>query len=347
MIVLPTRQALNYFWNFGSLLGIILIIQVGTGLILALIFSCRTDSFNIINWIIREDLFLFRWLHLNGASVFFLIIYLHILRGIIFSSYRLYKVWLTGVIIYVVSVATAFIGYVLPWGQISFWAATVITGLFSVLPYGTNIVIYILRGFYVNQLTLTSFYALHFLLPLLIIVIVIFHLQYLHETGSSSKLIISYRRKVYFDQYFSHKDLINIIFLLLFGIIVLKRPYLSADHENFIEANPIISPLEIKPEWYFLWLYAVLRSIPNKVGGVVIIVLTLISLPLISIAKKMKRSFSVFLGFIIVYIFIWLSWIGGNPVEDPFLAVGQFGVVVYFRIVTIILLIYSSSLIKV
>jgi len=286
-----------------------------------------------------------RLLHANGASLFFFSIYLHIGRGIYFNSYVLTFTWLRGIIIFLISMITAFLGYVLPWGQISYWGATVITNLLSAAPYvGPNLVEWIWGGFSVNNATLTRFFSLHYLLPFVIARLVIIHLVFLHEQKSSNPLGIQISSdKIPFHPYFSLKDIVRaliIIFLLFF--INKTNPYLLIDPENFVPANPLVTPTHIQPEWYFLFAYAILRSIPNKLGGVIgLLIRILIMLPL-GITKKSFQNSKKELKFISFWsftiIFLILTWLGIKPVEEPFLTLGIIFTAAYFMWFIIILL---------
>jgi ubiquinol-cytochrome c reductase cytochrome b subunit len=282
---------------------------------------------------------LLRNIHANSRSLFFLCIYLHIGRGLYYGSYTLKKTWNIGVLIYILAIATAFIGYVLPWGQIRFWAATVITNLLSAIPYiGTSIVQWVWGGFAVRNATLNRLFAFHFLLPFIITALVIIHLLFLHETGSNNPLgINSDIRKIPFHPYYTVKDAVGFAALLtILGIICLYAPHIFSDPENFIPANPISTPLHIKPEWYFLWAYAILRTVPNKLGGVIALLLGVLVLflpPLIGNQHARRITFypwnkNLFWAF--VTNFILLSWIGARPVEEPFIGIGQFLTLFYF-----------------
>jgi len=337
-------------WNFGSILGICLTIQISTGLFLRIhYYSSRELAFISIRHIIRDvnGGWLTRITHANGARIFFIRLYIHIARGIYFNSYNLIHVWLIGVSISLLTIATAFLGYVLPWGQISFWGATVITNLFSAIPYfGTEIVYWLWGGFAVGEPTLSRFFALHFILPLIIAFFVVIHLLFLHQTGSNNPLGISRNTdKVSFHPYFSNKDLVGFIFITLgLLLIVLILPWILGDTENFICANPLLTPVHIQPEWYFLFAYAILRSIPNKLGGVVALALAVIILyflPLKSQDLSVSSSFSPFkklLWWWFLAFIILLTWIGARPVETPFLEIGQLCTIIYFRFYFLVLI---------
>nr|YP_009773275.1 cytochrome b [Meitanaphis microgallis]QIZ12423.1 cytochrome b [Meitanaphis microgallis] len=342
MINLPTPTSISFMWNFGSLLMICLINQILTGLFLA--FHYKTDmnlAFqSIINmhrninfgWLIRS-------FHANGASMFFIMIYIHISRGIYMNSFNFKMTWIIGVILLLITMMTAFVGYVLPWGQMSFWGATVITNLLSAIPYlGNSIVIWIWGGFSINNATLTRFFSIHFILPFIIIMFTFIHLFFLHLTGSNNPLgINSNFDKITFSPYFIIKDLIGlIIFMWMFMILALIFPYLLNDHNNFIMANPMITPNHIQPEWYFLFSYSILRAIPNKLGGVLALlmsILILLIMPLLNNKKFLTIKFypiNKILFWLFIMTFIILTWIGMQPVEYPFIKMGQIFTLIYF-----------------
>ena len=339
---LPTPSNIRVIWNFGSLLGLCLIFQLLTGLFLAIHYTSDTSlAFESVRHIIRDVNFgwTLRIFHANGASFFFLAAYLHISRGIYFSSYSNTHVWVSGTSILLLLIATAFLGYVLPWGQISFWGATVITNLFSAIPsIGADIVFWLWGGFAVNQPTLSRFFALHFFLPFLIAGIVGVHLLFLHQKGSSNPLGLNRGvDKLLFHPYFSWKDLIGFaIFALIFFYLCTINPWLLGDPENFIPANPLVTPIHIQPEWYFLFAYAILRSIPNKLGGVIALVASvaiLYILPIfkIKIFKSLRFNLRVKkLLWRLFRILFLLTWIGARPVEDPYIFIGQFTTLIYF-----------------
>lgn len=342
IISLPSPSNINILWNFGSLLGLCLGIQIVTGLFLAIHYARDASlAFKSIIHICYDVNYgwLIRTLHANGASIFFVCLYIHTGRGIYFGSYRYIHTWNIGVIIMLLTIATAFLGYVLPWGQISFWGATVITNLLSAIPYcGTMIVEWLWGGFAVRNPTLSRFFALHFLLPFIIAALVLVHLIFLHETGSNNPLGINRRfDKIPFHPYFSIKDLVGFIIALIFLIILrIQTPYLLGDPDNFIPANPMSTPAHIKPEWYFLFAYAILRSIPNKLGGVVALVASIVILfvlPLTFLSKFRALQYYPFnkiLFWTFISIFSLLTWIGARPVEEPFIIIGQLTTFLYF-----------------
>jgi len=342
LVDLPAPNNISIWWNYGSLLGLCLGIQIVTGLFLSIHYVPNIEiAFSSVTHISRDVNYgwIIRAIHANGASIFFFFLYLHIGRGIYYGSYNLTETWNIGIILFILTMATAFIGYVLPWGQIRFWGATVITNLFSAIPYiGKTLVEWLWGGFAVDNATLNRFFAIHFLLPFVIAAIAFLHLVFLHQTGSTNPLgINSDRDRIPFHNYYSTKDLTGfIIALTLFIIIVLFTPSLLTDPENFLLANPLVTPIHIKPEWYFLWVYAILRSIPNKLGGVLalfIAILILFILPLSRNIKKQRITFyplTQLIFWILVASWLILTWIGGRPVEDPYIIIGQSFTVLYF-----------------
>ena len=343
LIDLPAPANLSIWWNFGSLLGLCLIVQIITGLLLAIDYSPHINlAFSSVAHISRDVNYgwLLRNIHANGASAFFLCLYLHIARGLYYGSFLFLETWNLGVVILILTIATAFIGYLLPWGQIRFWGATVITNLFSAIPYiGKSLVEWLWGGFGVANPTLTRFFALHFLLPFVIAALRVIHLLFLHQTGSNNPLgLNSNTSKVPFHIYYTTKDSVGFI-ILLSGLLMTAFffPNLLTDPENFIPANPLVTPVHIKPEWYFLWAYAILRSIPNKLGGVVAIFAALLILfitPLIN-HNNIRRGNAFYplnqlLFWSLVTTTILLTWIGGCPVEAPYETLGQFFTLRYF-----------------
>nr|BBV24589.1 cytochrome b [Cynops pyrrhogaster] len=346
---LPTPSNISYWWNFGSLLGICLITQIITGLFLAMHYTADTQSaFSSVAHICRDvnHGWLMRNIHANGASFFFICIYLHIGRGLYYGSYMFKETWNIGVVLLLLVMATAFVGYVLPWGQMSFWGASVITNLLSAIPYvGGSLVEWVWGGFSVDKATLTRFFAFHFLLPFLIAGVSMIHLLFLHETGSNNPTgIPSNQDKISFHPYFSYKDLLGFMLALLILVLIsLIVPNLLVDPENFIPANPLMAPPHIKPEWYFLFAYAILRSIPNKLGGVVALLMSILILmfvPMLHTSKQrslMFRSTSQTLFWLLVANTLILTWIGGMPVESPFTEIGQIASVLYFLLFIIMI----------
>lgn len=355
-IDLPTPANISAWWNFGSLLGVCLIAQIATGLFLAMHYTADTSlAFSSIAHICRDvnNGWLLRNLHANGASFFFICIYFHIGRGLYYGSYLYKETWNIGVILLFLVIATAFVGYVLPWGQISFWGATVITNLLSAAPYiGPDLVQWIWGGFSVDNATLTRFFTFHFILPFIIAAASMIHLLFLHQTGSSNPTgLNSNLDKVSFHPYFSYKDLLGFVIMLgALASLSTFAPNLLGDPDNFTPANPLVTPPHIKPEWYFLFAYAILRSIPNKLGGVLALLLSITVLFLMPIIHTSKLRSLIFRP--IAKTFFWaliantaiLTWIGGQPVEDPFITIGQIASGLYFLI--FVLLIPSLGLLE-
>lgn len=343
---LPSPANLSVNWNYGSLLGLVLVIQLVSGIILATRFSGHSDiSFDSVISIYQDSNYgwLLRLVHSTGASFFFLFIYLHIGRGLYYGSYIYPEVWNIGVTIYLILMGTAFLGYVLPWGQISYWAATVITNLLSAIPWlGPILVEWVWGGFAVGNPTLTRFFALHYLLPFLVTALVILHIFYLHVYGRSNPLgVSSNTNKVSFHYYYSVKDLyVYFIFFFIFIVFTLKYGYSFIDAENFIPANPLVTPTHIQPEWYFLFAYAILRSIPNKLGGVIGLLLAVLVLFLFSIStRKLLFSGTIYspiarLAFwSLVSNFLLLTWLGSCPADSPYTEVALFATVTYFSFI--------------
>nr|ADU24966.1 cytochrome b [Thylamys venustus]ADU24967.1 cytochrome b [Thylamys venustus]ADU24969.1 cytochrome b [Thylamys venustus] len=346
-IDLPAPSNISAWWNFGSLLGICLIIQILTGLFLAMHYTSDTlTAFSSVAHICRDVNFgwLIRNIHANGASMFFMCLFLHVGRGMYYGSYLFKETWNIGVVLLLTVMATAFVGYVLPWGQMSFWGATVITNLLSAIPYiGTSLVEWIWGGFSVDKATLTRFFAFHFILPFIILALVIVHLLFLHETGSNNPTGMNPDSdKIPFHPYYTIKDTLGMI-LMIFSLLTLAlfSPDMLGDPDNFTPANPLNTPPHIKPEWYFLFAYAILRSIPNKLGGVLALlasILVLLIIPLLHTSKQrslMFRPISQTLFWLLTANLLILTWIGGQPVEQPFITIGQMASISYFTIIII------------
>nr|ABM05589.1 cytochrome b [Poeciliopsis hnilickai] len=335
LVDLPAPVNISAWWNFGSLLGLCLIAQILTGLFLAMHYTSDiSTAFSSVAHICRDVNYgwLIRNMHANGASFFFICIYLHIGRGLYYGSYLYKETWNIGVVLLLLVMMTAFVGYVLPWGQMSFWGATVITNLLSAVPYmGNALVQWIWGGFSVDNATLTRFFAFHFLLPFIVAAATLVHLIFLHETGSNNPTgLNSDADKISFHPYFSYKDLLGFAFLLTTLIaLALFSPNLLGDPENFTPANPLVTPPHIKPEWYFLFAYAILRSIPNKLGGVLALlasILVLMVVPLLHTSKQRGLTFrplTQILFWLLIADVAILTWIGGMPVEHPFIIIGQ------------------------
>jgi quinol-cytochrome oxidoreductase complex cytochrome b subunit len=343
LIDYPTPINFSYFWSFGSLAGIFLAMHYTPHILYA---------FVSVEHIMRDVNYgwLLRYLHANGASFFFIVVYIHIARGLYYSSYVFphSNLWRVGIIIFILMMATAFMGYVLPWGQMSFWGATVITNLFTAIPLiGESIAYWLWGGFSVDNATLNRFFSLHYLLPFLIVGLILLHLILLHLPGSSNPLKLSFfSDKISFYPYFYLKDLFSLFSILLFFLFfVFFFPNLLGHSDNYIPANPLSTPSHIVPEWYFLPFYAILRSIPDKLGGVLCMfgaLIILLLLPnIVNITKKDQiislnivnpefRPISRLLFWLFVCDVVLLGWLGGKPVEDPYIALGMFATLYYF-----------------
>nr|AKP95609.1 apocytochrome b [Penicillium nordicum] len=364
LIDAPTPANISYLWNFGSLLAICLIIQIVTGVTLAMHYTPSVaEAFNSVEHIMRDvnNGWLIRYLHANTASAFFFLVYLHIGRGLYYGSYKSPRTltWIIGTVILIIMMATAFLGYVLPYGQMSLWGATVITNLMSAIPWiGQDIVEFIWGGFSVNNATLNRFFALHFLLPFVLAALVLMHLIAYHDVvGSGNPLGISANYdRLPFAPYFLFKDLVTIfLFFIVLSIFVFFMPNALGDSENYVVANPMQTPPAIVPEWYLLPFYAILRSIPNKLLGVIAMfaaILALMAMPLTDLSKLRGvqfRPLSKIAFFIFVANFLVLMQIGAKHVETPFIEVGQISTVLYFAhffIIVPVVSIIENSLVE-
>nr|AHZ45094.1 cytochrome b [Saimiri sciureus collinsi] len=345
-IDLPTPSIISFWWNLGSLLGSCLIIQITTGLFLAMHYTSDTQTaFSSVAHITRDvnHGWTIRYMHANGASMFFMCLFLHIGRGLYYGSFLSRETWNIGTILLLTTMASAFMCYVLPWGQMSLWRATVITNLLSAIPYvGFNLVEWVWGGFSVDKATLTRFFTFHFVLPFIIAALATIHLLFLHETGSNNPSgMTSNPDKITFHPYYTIKDILGLILLLLLLMgLTLFMPDLLTDPDNYTLANPLSTPPHIKPEWYFLFAYAILRSIPNKLGGVLALVLSILVLMIIPTTHLSNQQSMTFRP--ITQIMFWvltanlltLTWVGGQPVEYPFTIIGQIASIMYFLIIT-------------
>nr|QGT77333.1 cytochrome b [Huananpotamon lichuanense] len=360
LVDMPLPSNISTLWNFGSLLGLCLILQIMTGMFLAMHYIPHIDlAFSSVAHICRDVNYgwLLRTTHANGASFFFICIYLHVGRGMFYGSYMIFHTWMVGVLILLMLMATAFLGYVLPWGQMSFWGATVITNLFSAIPFiGTDLVQWIWGGFSVDNATLTRFFTFHFILPFVVAAFSLIHIMFLHQAGANNPLGISAQiDKIPFHPYFTFKDIVGFIILMWFLLLFsLSYPYLLSDPDNFIPANPLVTPAHIQPEWYFLFAYAILRSIPNKLGGVIALVLSVMIIMILPFSHSSKfRSLMFYpsnqiMFWCLVSIIILLTWIGARPVEPPYILTGQILTILYFSFYLLnpLTLIYWDKMLK-
>jgi len=351
LIDYPVPTNLNFFWNFGILAGLTLVVQLLTGIFVAMHYTPHVDlAFNSVEHIMRDvnNGWLIRYMHANGASMFFITVYAHMFRGLYYGSYMAPRqaVWGVGVVIYILMMATAFLGYVLPWGQMSLWGATVITNLFSTIPFlGDDIVAWLWGGFSVNNATLNRFFSLHYLLPFVIVAFSGIHIIVLHQHGANNPLGISSKTDLTpFYPYYYTKDLFAIVlYFILFATLVFFYPNLLGHPDNYLVANPMVTPPHIVPEWYFLPMYAILRSIPNKVGGVIAMgaaIVVLLALPFLNISKVRNNNYRPLYSFffwLFVLNSLILGWVGGKPVETPFIECGQIATVYYFAFFFVII----------
>ena len=349
----PTPKNLTYAWNFGSLAGIALVIMIVTGIVLAMHYTPHTDyAFASIQKIMRDVNYgwLLRYIHMNGASFFFIVVYIHIFRGLYYGSYKQPRevLWGLGVIILLLMMATAFMGYTLPWGQMSFWGATVITNLFSAVPvFGDEITRWLWGGFAVGNPTLQRFFSLHYLLPFLIVGAVILHLVALHRYGSNNPTGIEPKGKqdqVPFHPYYTVKDLFGLgVFLIALSLFVFYAPNYLGHADNYIPADPLVTPAHIVPEWYFLPFYAILRAIPDKLGGVIAMfasVLVLFVLPWLDRSPvrsgKFRPIFKQFYWLLVLDVLV-LGYVGAMPAEGIWIPIGQVATAYYFAYFLVIL----------
>jgi ubiquinol-cytochrome c reductase cytochrome b/c1 subunit len=342
----PTPRNLSYWWNFGSLAGIMLVVMIVTGIVLAMQYTPHADyAFDSVERIMRDVDYgwLLRYAHMNGASMFFAIVYIHLFRGLYYGSYKQPRelLWILGVIILILMIMTAFMGYVLPWGQMSYWAATVITNLFSAIPViGQGIVTFLWGGFTVGNPTLNRFYALHYLLPFVILAVVLLHLIALHRFGSNNPLGIDMKGPqdtLPFHPYFTIKDLFGLtVFLLIYGFFVFYAPNFLGNADNYIPANPMQTPNHIVPEWYLLPYYAILRSVPNKLLGVILAFGSIFLMFLVPwldtspVRSARFRPIYKWVFWLLVIDVIALGWVGANPPEGLVVTVGQIATLYYF-----------------
>ena len=342
----PTPRNLNYWWNFGSLAGITLVIMIATGIWLAMHYTPHTAmAFDSVERIMREVNYgwLLRYIHMNGASMFFIVVYIHMFRGLYYGSYKYPRelLWIMGVLIFLLMMATAFMGYVLPWGQMSFWGATVITNLFSAIPFiGGWIVELLWGGYAVDNPTLNRFFVLHYLLPFMIIGVVVLHLVALHRHGSNNPTGVEITKKegkIPFHPYYTVKDLLGLsVFLTIWASFVFFAPNFFGEPDNYIPADPLVTPAHIVPEWYFLPFYAILRCVPDKLGGVVLMfsaVLVLFIVPWLDRSPVRSATYrplykKAFWGFIIACLI--LGWTGGQMPEGVTLWLSRISTLYYF-----------------
>lgn len=340
ILSLPTPSNISYAWRGGSLLGLALGIQIITGVIMTISYcSDVTLAFSSVIHIMRDSGigWLIRLIHCNGARFYILFIYLHIARGLYYKRpSRKPITWSVGVTMYLISIGVAFLGYVLPWGQIRFWGATVITNLIRAFPGGDDLVVWVWGGFSVGGPTLTRFYTLHFLLPFGVLVLIVVHLASLHATGRSNPLGSRFHiGKAHFHPYFTYKDIYGfIVYFWLFSFVVFYASYSLLDAENFIEANRIVTPTHIQPEWYFLFAYAILRRIPRKLGGVIALLLSVLVLYVLPFKRSKNSPKPLFWRFCVV--FLLLTWLGSCHIEEPYTRLSILLRVLYFVLIIII-----------
>lgn len=349
----PTPRNFNYFWNFGALAMVILVVMIATGVILAMQYTPHADyAFQSVERIMRDVNYgwLIRYIHSNGASMFFIVVYIHMFRGLYYGSYKYPRelLWILGVMILLLMMATAFMGYVLPWGQMSFWGATVITNLFSALPLiGEDIVVWLWGGFSVDNPTLNRFFALHYLLPFIIAAVVFLHVAALHITGSNNPLGIDPKLPqdtIPFHPYYTIKDTFGLcVFLIFYAYFVFFQPNYFGHPDNYIPADPLVTPPHIVPEWYFLPFYAILRAVPDKLGGVLLMfasIFVLVVLPWLDSSPVRSMRFRPiakwFLFLWVIAVFV-LGYVGAMPAEEPYVLIGQVATIYYFAYFLLVL----------
>jgi ubiquinol-cytochrome c reductase cytochrome b/c1 subunit len=346
LVVYPAPRNLNYWWNFGSLAGIALVLQIVTGIILAMHYTPQADlAFDSVEHIMRNVNYgwLMRYAHANGGSMFFLVVYIHLFRGLYYGSYKAPReiLWWLGLVILLMMMATAFMGYVLPWGQMSYWGATVITNLFTAIPWiGESVTIWMWGGYVIDNPTLNRFFSLHYLLPFMLVGVVVMHLWALHVHKSSNPLGIDMKGpqdSLPFHPYYTIKDMFGLgVFMLLLAYLVFFAPNLLGEVDNYIPANPLVTPTHIVPEWYFLPFYAILRAIPDKLLGVVAMfasILILFVTPWLDTSKVRSATFRpIYKGLFWLFLLdcLFLGWIGANPAEGNFILMGRLGTAWYF-----------------
>ena len=355
----PTPKNLNYWWTFGAILTFFLVTQIVTGIVLGMHYVAHADmAFDSIEHVMRDVNYgwLIRYIHANGSSMFFLAVYIHIFRALFYGSYKSPRevIWITGMLIYILMMATAFMGYVLPWGQMSFWGATVITNLFSAVPFvGENITAWLWGGYSVDNPTLTRFFSLHYLLPFIILGLVILHIWALHIPGNNNPIGIEIKKPskdtVPFHPYITVKDIFALlVFLIIFSGFIFFSPNLLSHPDNYIQANPMVTPTHIVPEWYLLPFYAILRSVPDKLGGVVLLfasIFILLALPWLDRSKVRSAIFRPiyrhFFWILIIDVLV-LGYMGAMPAEGTYLLIARIGTGYYFLHFLFILPLLSS-----
>jgi ubiquinol-cytochrome c reductase cytochrome b/c1 subunit len=349
----PTPRNFNYFWNFGALAMVTLVIMIATGIFLSMHYTPHVNyAFDSVERIMRDVNYgwLLRYVHMNGAHMFFIVVFIHIWRGLYYGSYKAPRelLWMLGVVIFLLMMATAFMGYVLPWGQMSFWGATVITNLFSAIPLiGPDIVVWLWGGFSVDNPTLNRFFSLHYLLPFVIVGVVFLHIAALHVTGSNNPLGIDPKGPqdtIPFHPYYTIKDSVGlVVYFMVFAVLVFFMPNYLGHPDNYIPANPLVTPPHIVPEWYFLPFYAILRAVPDKLGGVVLMFASigvLFVLPWLDTSPVRSMRFRPVAR---IFLLLWtasffvLMWVGAKPAEGIYITIAQLATAYYFMYFLVIL----------